>query len=261
MADRRITIAIEAGIADVRLARPEKINACDRAMFEAIAGAIESLAATPGLRCVVLSGEGRGFCVGIDLETLAGDPALRELAPRTHGDANFVQHAAWGWRNLPVPVIAAVHGFAFGAGFQIMLGADIRIAAPDAELSMMEIRWGLVPDMAGIALLRGLVRDDVAREIIFTGRRLSGEEAAGLGIVTRIAPDPHREAMALARTIAGSSPMAVRAAKRLLNIGPDVDAQAILLAESVEQDKLLASADHAEALAAGREKRAPRFED
>jgi enoyl-CoA hydratase/carnithine racemase len=126
---------------------------------------------------------------------------------------------------------------------------------------MMEIRWGLVPDMAGIALLRGLVRDDVARELIFTGRRFSGEEAASLGIVTRVAADPRGEAMALARTIAGSSPTAVRAAKRLLNLAPDADAQAILLAESTEQDKLLASADHAEALAASREKRAPHFND
>jgi enoyl-CoA hydratase/carnithine racemase len=254
-------ITVESGVADVRLMRPEKINALDQAMFEAVADAIATLEAMPGLRCVVLSGEGRGFCAGIDLNTLQTNSALNDLLVRTHGKANLFQQVAWGWRNLPVPVIAAVHGFAFGAGFQMMLGADIRIAAPDTQLSMMELRWGLVPDIAGFALLRGLVRDDIAREITFTARKFTGEEAARLGVVTHVAIDPHAEAMLLARTIAQSSPQAVRAAKRLLNLSVDADTAAILMAESDEQRVLLASASHAEALAAGREKRAPIFED
>jgi enoyl-CoA hydratase/carnithine racemase len=257
----RIKITVESGVADVRLARPEKINALDQAMFEGIADAIATLGAMPGLRCVVLSGEGRGFCVGIDLNTLEGNPTLKDLRVRTHGKANLYQQIAWGWRNLPVPVIVAVHGFAFGAGFQMMLGADIRIVAPDAQLSMMELRWGLVPDVAGIALLRGLVRDDIAREITFTARTFAGEEAARLGLATHVAVDPRAEAMLLARSIAESSPEAIRAAKRLLNLSMDADAAAILTAESDEQQILLASAGHAEALAAGREKRLPIFED
>ena len=187
----RVQISLDGGVADVRLSRPEKINALDGAMFEGIVDAIATLGADPRVRCVVLSGQGRGFCVGVDLDSLSSNPALRDLRPRTHGVANVFQQAAWGWRSLAVPVIAAVHGFAFGGGFQIMLGADIRIASADARLSMMEVRWGLAPDVAGIALLRGLVRDDIARDITFTARVFTGEEAASLGLVTRLADDPH----------------------------------------------------------------------
>jgi enoyl-CoA hydratase/carnithine racemase len=255
-----VKIELDKGVADVRLARPEKLNALDPAMFEAIAGAIARLGDLPGLRCVVLSGEGKGFCAGIDLGSLAG-PALLDVRARSHGEANIFQHVAWGWRKLAVPVIAAVHGVAFGAGFQIMLGADIRIAAPDTQFSMMEARWGLVPDMAGIALLRGLVRDDVARDIIFTARKFGGEEAAKLGLVTRLDADPHAAALALAAQIAATSPPAIRAAKRLLNIDANASPAEILLAEAVEQEAMLASAAHKETLAAAREKRAPVFED
>jgi enoyl-CoA hydratase/carnithine racemase len=257
----RVTIAIDNGVADVRLARPEKINALDHRMFAALNEAIATLSGTRAVRAVVLSGEGRGFCVGVDLDSLQGDSELSRLAERTHGVANLFQNAAWGWRTLPVPVIAAVHGFAFGGGFQIMLGADIRICAPDAQLSMMEARWGLAPDVAGIALLRGLVRDDIARELTFTARKFDGEEAARLGVITRTAADPRAEATALARTIASMSPAAIRAGKRLLNLSPDADTAQILLAESLEQEKLLASPGHAETLAANREKRPPVFSD
>ncbi len=261
MTEALVKIDVDAGIADVRLARPEKINAVSPAMFEAINDAIASLAPRRDVRCVVLSGEGRGFSVGIDLESLDGGLAPGDIKLRTHGEANLFQNVAWGWRTLPVPVIAAVHGFAFGAGFQIMLGADIRIAAPDAQLSVMEMRWGLVPDMSGIATLRGLVRDDVARELVFTARKFSGEEGARLGVITRLAEDPHAEAMAMARTIAAMSPEAIRAAKRLLNLSADSDTTSLLTAEAAEQEKMLVSAGHRETLAAAREKRAPRFED
>ncbi len=257
----RILIDLADGVADVRFNRPERINALDGAQFEAIVEAIDRLGTMPGVRCVVLSGEGRGFCGGIDLDYLANDTTRPGLGPRTHGPANRVQQVAWGWRTLPMPVIAAVHGFALGAGAQIMLGADIRIAAPDMILSLMEGRWGLVPDMGGIALLRGLVRDDVARDLIYTARRITGEEAAALGLITRTAADPHGEAMALARMIAGNSPAAVRAAKRLINAAPDADSATILQAESDEQVALLRSPGHAETLAAAREKRAPKFAD
>lgn len=255
----RVTIMIADGVADVRLNRPDKINALDVAQLHAIAGAIDRLSAMPGLRCVVLSGEGRGFCVGIDLASLAGDSSLSDLGPRTHGDANLVQQVAYGWRALPVPVIAAVHGFALGGGLQIMLGADVRIAAPDSLFSLMEARWGLVADMAGFPLLRGLVRDDVARELAYTARRIAGAEAAAIGLVTRLDADPRAAAMTLAREIAGNSPPAVRAAKRLFALSADADTAEILRAESAEQQALLATPEHHETLAAAREGRPPRF--
>jgi enoyl-CoA hydratase/carnithine racemase len=171
------------------------------------------------------------------------------------------QNAAWGWRSLPVPVIAAIHGIAFGGGLQIALGADIRIVAPDAKLAVMEARWGLVPDMAGIALLRGLVRDDVARELTYTARQFSGTEAVDLGLATRVADDPHGAAMALAAQIAARSPRAIRGAKRLFGLSRDGDADALLLAESREQEQLLTGPDLPETIAAHAEQRAPRFAD
>ncbi|MBV9840063.1 MAG: crotonase/enoyl-CoA hydratase family protein [Sphingomonadaceae bacterium] len=261
MSERRVTIAFADGVADVRLARPEKMNAMDLAMYQGIADALDELRHLKGLRCVVLSGEGRCFCAGVDLGRLGDEPALRDLSPRTHGEANLFQNAAWGWRTLPVPVIAAVHGVAYGAGAQVMLGADIRIVAPDARLSIMETRWGLVPDVAGMALIRGLLRDDIARELIYTARILNGEEAASLGLVTRTAADPHAEAMALARAIAAQSPDAIRAAKRLMNALPDATAANILQAEAAEQTALLASEGHRETVRAAAEQRAPLFRD
>lgn len=259
--NERVTISMDGGIADVRFNRPDKLNALDQAQIAAIAETIDRLGATPGLRCIVLSGEGRGFCAGLDIAAMAGDPMLADLMPRSHGAANPFQNLALGWRDLPVPVIAAIHGVAFGGGAQIALGADIRIAAPDAQISLMEMRWGLVPDMGALPLLRGLVREDVAREFVYTARRISGEEAATLGLVTRTAEDPLAQALALARAIAGNSPQAVRAAKRLFNQASGVDDAALLLAESREQLALLSSEGHRETLRAAQEKRAPRFAD
>ncbi len=257
----RVTINLQDGIADVRFNRPEKMNALDGAQFEAISAVITSLETLPKLRCVVLSGAGRSFCVGIDLEHLAGNPAPNDLLTRTHGMSNIFQHVAWGWRELPVPVIAAVHGHALGGGFQIMLGADVRVAAPDAKFSIMEARWGICPDMGGIALLRGLVRDDVARELTYTARTFDGEEAASLGVVTRTAPDPYAEAMRIAHIIASHSPAAIRADKRLFNVARDANTDVILLAEATEQKALLASSGHRETIAAHLQKRAPVFID
>lgn len=262
----RISIVIEDGVADVRLNRPDKMNALDRAMFEGINAALERLAGEPGLRAVVLSGEGRAFCAGLDMGNFrkmgeGGGSSVGGLDQRSHGLANHAQHVAWGWRQLPVPVIAALHGVAFGGGFQIAIGADIRIATPDLRMSVMEIRWGLVPDMAGLALMRGIARDDVIRELSYTGRQISGTEAVALGFATRTAADPRAEALELARAIAGNSPDAVRAGKRLFNMMADADASEILLAESVEQMKLIGSPNQVEAVRAGLEKRAPRFRD
>ena len=259
----RITIAFDAGVADVRLNRPEKFNALDPAMFAGIAAAQAELTAMPGLRAVVLSGNGRAFCAGLDVESIAasGSGLADNLIGRSHGLANLFQQAAWGWRELPVPVIAAVKGIVFGGGFQIMSGADIRIATPDARMSIMETKWGLVPDMAGIALWRTLVRDDVLRELTYTAREFSGEDAARHGFVTRLATDPLAEALALARDIAGRSPDAVRGAKRLYNLAADADAAAILLAESREQAAVMNAPNQVEAVTANMQKRAPVFRD
>jgi enoyl-CoA hydratase/carnithine racemase len=260
MSDERVSISVKDGIADVRLNRPDKLNALDSAMFEAISEASGTVAARGDVRAVVLSGNGRGFCAGIDLSLLSTG-LTGSITERTHGIANLWQHAAWGWRELAVPVIAAVHGVAFGGGLQIMLGADIRIVAPDARLSVMESRWALVPDVAGIALLRGLVRDDVARELTYTARQFSGTEAAALGLATRTSGDPHAEAMELAARIAAVSPRAVRAAKRLFTLAQDAGAADILAAESRESHELLHGPDIAEAVAAQAQQRAPRFAD
>jgi enoyl-CoA hydratase/carnithine racemase len=259
MTEQRVTIQIEGGVADVRLARPDKLNALDPAMFAGIIAAIAELDATAGLRAVVLSGEGRGFCAGLDMASMAAGGPGPELATRTHGLANDFQQVAWGWRTLGVPVVAAVHGVAFGGGLQIASGADVRIAAPGTRLSVMEMKWGIVPDMAGFALWRGNVRDDVLRELAYTAREFGAEEAQAWGFVTRIAEDPHAEAMALARSIAGRSPQAIRAAKRLANL--EGGAAAILLAESAEQAALLRSPNQIEAVMANMQKRAPSFTD
>jgi enoyl-CoA hydratase/carnithine racemase len=261
MTNDRISISVEDAIADVRLNRPDKLNALDRDMFSGLSEASAELAKRDDVRVVVLSGSGRAFCAGLDLASMAGDPSSGLLEMRPYGLANVFQNAAWGWRSLPVPVIAAIHGVAFGGGLQIALGADIRIVSADAKLAVMEGRWGMVPDMAGIALLRGLVRDDVARELTYTARQFSGAVAVTLGIATRVADDPHAAAMELAAEIAARSPRAVRGAKRLFGLAQDADAAEILLAESREQEALLAGPDLAETIAAQADGRAPRFAD
>lgn len=255
----RVTWTIENGVADVRLRRPDKMNALDPAMIEGLLSAIDALGQTAGLRAVVLSGEGRAFCAGLDMASMANVGGGVDIAARSHGLANSYQQVAWGWRTLPVPVIAAVHGIAFGGGLQIASGADIRIAAPDTRLSVMELKWGIVPDMAGFVLWRGTVRDDVLRELTYTAREFDAAEAQALGFVTRLADDPYTEALALAHAIAGRNPDAIRAAKRLAN--HEGDAAAVLLAESVEQAALLRTPNQIEAVMANMQKRAPQFRD
>lgn len=260
----RVELDVTDGIAEVRLNRPEKLNALDFGTFDLLVEAGQALAATPGLRAVVLSGNGRSFSVGIDLEALAsgGGSALSNLTARTHGDANLFQQVALQWRDLPVPVIAAVQGHALGGGMQLALGADIRIAAPDARLSIREVVWGLVPDMAGTVLLRQLVRSDIMRDLLFSGRIVTGEEALELGLATRLAADPLAAARQLAREIAAFSPDAVRAAKRLVNAGTGgVSDRDMLLAEAAEQQALLASSNHREALRAHAGRRPPVYRD
>jgi enoyl-CoA hydratase/carnithine racemase len=265
--DERITVAINAGVADVRLNRPDKMNALDDPMFEALISTGERLKTEPSVRAVVLSGEGRAFCAGLDTSNFGrmasgerrGDRLLG--VERTQRGANRAQNAVLVWRDLPVPVIAAVHGVALGGGFQVALGPDLRFVAPDARMSVLEIKWGLVPDMGGVALLRGLVRDDVARELTYSGRMVSGEEALTLGLATRVCADPRAEALAFAAEIAGRSPSAIRGAKRLMNLAQTASEAEILLAESREQADLIGSPNQVEAVMASLEKRPAKFAD
>ena len=257
----RVSITIEAGIADVRLIRTDKMNALDPAMFAGIAEAIEVLGKAEGLRVVVLSGEGRAFCAGLDMASMGGVGSGNDLSARDHGDTNLPQHVAWGWRTLPVPVIAAAHGVAFGGGFQILSGADIRIAHPETRCAIMELKWGLVPDMAGFPLWRTMVRDDVLRELTYTNREFSGVEAHALGFVSHLAEDPRAKAMELAKVIANKNPHAIRGAKRLCNlVGHASDAE-LLLAETTEQLKVMRTPNQIEAVMANMEKRQPVFAD
>jgi enoyl-CoA hydratase/carnithine racemase len=255
----RVSITTLDHIAHVTLTRADKINALDSAMFDAIISAIAELAVQPDLRAVVVSGEGRGFCAGLDMASLQGDGAPTKLLERTHGVTNRFQQVAWGWRTLPVPVIAAAHGVAIGGGLNILSGADIRIVHPDTRCSVMEMRWGLVPDMAGYPLWRGNVRDDVLRKLVYTNAEFSGATAHEMGFATEVAEDPVARAMSLAHEIAGKNPDAIRAAKRLSNALAHISDEDLLLAESREQDGIIGQANQAEAVMAQMEGRTPRF--
>ena len=262
-----VTIECKDGVADVRLNRPEKYNALSPEMFAAITEAGESLTEANDLRAVVLSGNGRGFCSGLDFASfsaMAGGSSASRLTSalsKSQGPENFAQRPALVWKRLPVPVIAAIHGVAFGGGCQIALGADIRIARDDARLSILEIKWGLVPDMSITQTLRDLVPLDVAKELVFTGRIVSGADAAELGLVTRTAEDPLAEAMALAAEIASRSPDAVRADKRLLEESWRTDPATGLRLEAKLQGGLIGTPNQVEAVKANFEDRAPEFKD
>lgn len=264
MTDERISFVLgDHGVAQVRLNRPDKMNALDPAMFDAIVETGEKLRSMKGLRAVVLAGEGRAFCAGLDLGSMAAggsNPAMK-LAERTHGNANRAQEAAMTWRKCPVPVIAAVHGVCFGGGLQIASGADIRVVHPDTRMAVMEMRWGLVPDMGGYALWRGLVRSDRLRELTYTNREFDGREALELGLATFLEDDPLARATAIASEIANRNPEAMREAKRLFDVMDDQGSDAILLAESEAQDRVIRRPNQIEAVMAGMQKRRPNFSD
>jgi enoyl-CoA hydratase/carnithine racemase len=261
--EQRVRYTVKDGVADVRLDRPQKMNALDRAMFEALVGAGRELAADRSVRAVVLSGNGRAFCAGLDVAEFGRNEVVAAaMEPGYDGPAQaLAQRAVYIWAELPVPVIAAVHGVAFGGGLQIALGTDIRLVTPDAQLSVMEIRWGLIPDMTGSQLLPELIGRDKAKELTFTGRVISGQEAAAIGLATRVAADPLADALALATEIAARSPRAIRSAKRLLDIAGRVSLRDGLAAEQQVIHELIGSADQLEAVHANLEKRAPVFTD
>ena len=263
----RVTVTLDGGVADVRLNRPEKRNALDPAMFEALVTTGIRLKTEPGLRAVVLSGEGPDFCAGLDFGSFQAMRAGERLSasaqlPPSAGPARATgQRAAYIWAELPVPVIAALRGNALGGGLQISLGADIRIVAPDARLSVFEVAWGLIPDMTGTQLLPELVGRDVAKELTYTGRVFSGDEALSLGVVTRVADDPLAAARQLAAEIAGRSPDAVQRAKRLYNRSWTSSARDSLALEAELQLQLIGSPNQLAAVTAGVTKQPAAFTD
>lgn len=262
-----VTLDVSDGVADVRLNRADKHNALSVEMFEAIVAMIDRLRSLPAARVVVLSGNGPSFCAGLDTGLFAGmaggspGGAMQTLLRRDSGPDNVAQRVAYGWKTLPVPVIAALHGTAVGGGFQIALGSDIRVAAPDARFSIMETRYGLVPDMSITQTLPELLPRDKALELTLTARVFGGEEAARLGLVTCLDAEPLERALTLAREIAQRSPDAVRAVKRLYNESWRASAEHGLRLEEALQLPLIGAPNQIEAVKAALERREPRFID
>jgi enoyl-CoA hydratase/carnithine racemase len=268
----RIELTIKDNVAHVSLARPDKMNALDTKMFEAIPLVGELQKADESVRTVIVSGQGGNFCAGLDKSnfegllqnkgvSIEGDGNSTKLAERTHGIANAVQYTVWMWRELPMPVIAAVEGVALGGGLQISLGADIRIAAPDSRFSILELKWGIIPDMSSTQIMRHMVRDDVIRELTYTARIFSAQEAKEWGFITHISENPLEHAKRLAHEIVMKNPDAIRAAKRVIDKSYHQSPSEGLLMESVEQDQIMGSANQIEAVMAALQKRAPNFKD
>ena len=275
----RVRVDHDAGVAHVRLTRADKRNALDGAMFQAIAQAGERLKNDSSVRAVVVSGDGPSFCAGLDFGSFqamgsggngtggngAGGNGTQngaDIGAMVEGRiTHLAQQICWVWQEVPVPVIAALAGHALGGGMQLALGADIRIAHPDTKLSMREVHWGLIPDMTGTLMLSRLVRDDVMKDLVFTGRILPASEGAALGLVTRLSNDPVADALAVAREIAGRSPEAVRGAKRLINRLSNAGAAEHFSAEREIIFKLIGSPNQVEAITANFENRAPKFAD
>ena len=260
----RVLVTVNDHVAEVMLNRPDKFNALDLDMFHALDAALRRLKQEPGVRAVVLHGSGDNFCAGIDLDLLkhGGEAAMKTLLrPVDDMPATLAQWVAYGWRKLPAPVICALNGITYGGGFQIAMGADLRYAAPDARMSIMETRWGLIPDMAISATLRDIVPPDRIKELAFSADVFDANEAARLGVITRVADDPLAAARDLASAIAAKSPDAIKGIKRLVNEAWTASEAEGLALEAQIQVDLLRSPNQAEAVRAGLEKRLAKFED
>jgi enoyl-CoA hydratase/carnithine racemase len=240
----RLKIDRDGGLADVTLTRAEKHNGLDFEMFEALHAALDELGSDDSLRAVLLHGDGPSFCAGLDIKSFAGQDLSEVMFARDgENHANFAQRAAYGWRQLPVPVIAALHGACYGGGAQLALAADIRIAAPDTKISIMEMKYGLIPDMGLSQVLPGLVRDDVARELIYTARVVESAEAAEIGLITRVSESSLDDARALAAEIATKPERAVRAAKRWMAEMPKLpEREGLALEEELQRAMITAPA-------------------
>mgnify|MGYP001163048383 CR=1 FL=1 len=260
-----MSIEVSDGVAHVQLSRPDKRNALDIPMFEALAGAGAAIAGRPDVRCVVLSGQGPSFCAGLDLTAMAAIGDASESGGLVTVDEGRITHraqqACWVWAELPIPVIAAVHGHAIGGGIQLALAADVRVVHPDTKLSVREVYYGLIPDMTGTLTLSRLVGADVARELVYTARLFDGREAKELGVATRLSDRPVEDALALAAAIAERSPDAVRGAKSLFHHLHYADAPAAFAAERRVIGGLIGGENQREAVVAHFEQRPPRFAD
>lgn len=264
--EERVTVDVVGGVADVRLARADKRNALDRRMFTAIIEAGERVAEDRSVRAVVLSGDGKAFCAGLDTSLFA---AMAERDPSGGDEPDPVSgsirsdavRAVRVWVDMAPPVIAAVHGVAVGGGFQLALGADLRVVAPDAQLGVFEIRWGIVPDMCGTQLLPRLVGPDTAKDLMFTGRVVTGTEAHALGLVTRLADDPRAAALELAAEVASRNPDAIKVMKRLVDASWALPFDDGVREEHDQTEGMIGSANQLEAVRANLEQRRGRFED
>lgn len=261
----RVRVTIRDHVAEVAMIRGDKANALDNAMFEALHEAGESLKGNPDLRAAILYGEGKHFCAGLDLSRLGNrtndEFRARALMPVRGSVANPSQMASYIWKEVEVPVIAAIQGVAFGGGCQVALGADIRLAAPNARLSVMEIKWGLVPDMGLTAALPRLVRMDVAKELVFSGRIVEAEEAQALGLVTRVVEDPLAAAREMAAAMTTRNPDAIRRDKTLLEESWNASPGEGMRLEAMLQAEIFGMPNQKEAVRAEMEKRAPNFGD
>ncbi len=260
----RVTITIDGHVAYVMLNRAHKYNALDMKMFGALGDAADRVGKEAGVRAVVLHGDGENFCAGIDTGMFA-DPDKRLEAsmfePVKPSSANLFQRAAYAWRELPMPVICAVQGITYGGGLQIALGADLRIAAPDTRFSIMETKWGLVPDMAMSACLRGIVAADRAKELAWSARVFGADEALALGIVTAVQDDPLAAARAMAAEFAAKSPDAIRGIKRLVDEAWQLSEDEALAMEARLQLGVIGSPNQLESVSANLEQRPAKFAD
>ncbi|MDX2412934.1 MAG: crotonase/enoyl-CoA hydratase family protein [Woeseiaceae bacterium] len=260
----RVTFSVVDHVARVTLNRPDKHNAIDYQMFAELADVGQELAKDPSVRAVILHGAGEHFCAGIDISVFQQQEPVataEAMAPCDGSPANLFQRAAYVWREIPVPVICAIQGAAYGGGLQIALGADLRFAAPDARLSIMEIKWGLIPDMAFSTTLRGIVPVDIAKSLAWSGKVIAGDEALRLGLVTEVHDDPLQAADEMARSIANKSPDAIRAVKQLINESWALSEAAALQLEARLQMSLLGQKNQIEAAKANMGGRPPEFSD
>jgi enoyl-CoA hydratase/carnithine racemase len=259
----RVTLERVGAVAVVSLNRPEKLNGLDLALLDGLLGVARRLRRDRTVRTVILRGEGPAFSSGLDFGSVGRQPVrmLMSFIPVPGRGTNRFQEVVWAWRRLPMPVIAVLHGRCYGGGIQIALGADFRIATPDCELSVMEAKWGLVPDMTGSVTLSELVGLDVAKRLVMTGEILSGEAAQRIGLVTEISEDPLDRAFKLSEQLVARSPDAVAASKRLLNRSWHARPHTAFALERRLQARLIRGVNHRIARTAAMAREAPRYVD
>ena len=243
MSVSHVTCTVHDGVAQVRLDRPDKLNALTLQVLDDLVSTAQRLRRDRTLRAVVIAGEGDAFCAGLDFGSVLRQPAkiATSFLPRPLRGTNTFQEACWAWRRLPVPVIAAVHGHCLGGGLQIALAADFRFATPDSQWSVLEGKWGIIPDMSGIRSLAELVGIDTAKRLTMTAETLSGKEAHDLGLVTGLDADPLAAADELIGRLKGRSPDQLAAAKRLFNDTWTASPRRTFARERIEQAWLLAA--------------------